>query len=162
MNLADIKEYITYNPSSGVFTRIARQGRMSAGSPVGTYDKDGYHIIYYNNTSYKAHRLAWWFVHNVLPKGQIDHINHVVDDNRICNLREVSHQENSRNQVKRSTNTSGVTGVYWNKARKRWVANIWVDDKCKYLGGFETIEEAKQARLKAQKGYKYHINHGGN
>ena len=45
-----------------------------------------------------------------------------------------------------SHNTSGMVGVYFNKTCKKWVANICINNKTKYIGIFHTIEEARNAR----------------
>ena len=49
------------------------------------------------------------------------------------------------------TNTSGVKGVYYSKTRGKWIAQIMFRNKCYYLGGFDTIEDAAQARREAEK-----------
>jgi HNH endonuclease len=46
----------------------------------------------------RAHRAAWVIVHGEWPKGEIDHINRVRSDNRLSNLRVVSHAENCQNR----------------------------------------------------------------
>lgn len=46
-----------------------------------------------------AHRLAWFMVHKKVPDNEIDHINGVGDDNRVCNLRDVPSSLNSKNRV---------------------------------------------------------------
>lgn len=45
----------------------------------------------------KAHRAAWAIHYGAWPNGEIDHINRVRADNRIENLRVVTHIENCRN-----------------------------------------------------------------
>lgn len=49
------------------------------------------------------------------------------------------------------TNTSGVKGVYYSKTRGNWIAQIMFRNKCYYLGGFDTIEDAARARREAEK-----------
>ncbi len=49
------------------------------------------------------------------------------------------------------TNTSGVKGVYYSKTRGKWIAQIMFRNKCYYLGGYDTIEDAAQARREAEK-----------
>lgn len=49
------------------------------------------------------------------------------------------------------TNTSGVKGVYYSKTRGKWIAQIMFRNKCYYLGGFDTIEDAAEARREAEK-----------
>ena len=49
------------------------------------------------------------------------------------------------------SNTSGTPGVYYVKTQNRWVARIKIARKEHYLGTFETYEEARSARLAAEK-----------
>jgi hypothetical protein len=76
----------------------------------------------------------------------IDHINNNGLDNRKSNLRIVSTKENAINSRKRKTNTSGKTGVYWDKVRNKWSATITVNYKTIHLGRFSSFEEAKKVR----------------
>ena len=46
-------------------------------------------------------------------------------------------------------NTSGLNGVSYNKAAKKWAAYIFINKKRKFLGHFETKEEAAEARVAA-------------
>ena len=79
----------------------------------------------------------------------IDHINQNPHDNRIENLRQVSHKENGRNKALNSNNSTGVTGVYFNKDKNFYYSQIKVDGKVKHLGCFSTVKEAKKARQQA-------------
>lgn len=77
----------------------------------------------------------------------IDYINGIRTDNRICNLREATSQENVRNKSRLSSkNTSGFTGVHYNKSRKKWLATIKRFGVVTHLGAFDTIEEAVEVR----------------
>ena len=109
---------------------------------------------------YRAHRVIWALVHGEWPAGEIDHINGDRADNRISNLRDVSPAENMKNLKRRTSNTSGVNGVYWNKQRKVWHAQIRITRKVKHLGYFECIGSAAAARAVAEKKYGFHKNHG--
>jgi hypothetical protein len=79
----------------------------------------------------------------------IDHINGNGLDNRKCNLRPATKALNNRNMKKRSDNKSGVKGVCWHSAAKKWAACISVDRKSRYLGLFAKIEDAASAYAKA-------------
>lgn len=48
-----------------------------------------------------AHRIAWVLYYGHFPSQLIDHINHNRQDNRICNLRDVSPRDNSLNRLPR-------------------------------------------------------------
>jgi hypothetical protein len=110
-----------------------------------------------------SHRLAWFLNYGAWPIGVIDHENHNGRDNRIVNLRNVTHAVNLRNAKRSKANKSGVTGVYWNKKSGKWHVSIGGSDRGKsmiYLGQFSDIEEAKAARKKAEEELGYHKNHG--
>jgi hypothetical protein len=47
-------------------------------------------------------------------------------------------------------NTSGVRGVCWNKQKQKWTAYIRFRDKRYFLGGFNTKNEAAEARRQAE------------
>lgn len=55
-----------------------------------------------------------------------------------------------------SSNTSGFTGVRWEKDRKKWLAEIQFKGKRYYLGRYENKEGAIKARKEAEE--KYHKN----
>lgn len=113
-------------------------------------------------TLYLAHRVIWAIFHGHWPKDQIDHINGDRTDNQIKNLRNVSASENSKNMKMPSTNSSGVIGVCWRKAKGRWQAQIRVSGRVKHIGSFLEIEDAIAARKEAEIKYGYHENHGRN
>lgn len=107
-----------------------------------------------------AHRVVYAMHNKEWPKHSIDHINGVTSDNRINNLRDVPHKTNLRNQSKRTTNTSGITGVIFYKRDKNWQASITVDGKKIHLGYFSDIESAASARKSAEELHGFHKNHG--
>ena len=109
---------------------------------------------------YIAHRIAWAVHHGSWPEQQIDHINGVKTDNRMCNLRDVSATENGRNRTLQANSTSGVTGVNWNKGARKWRACIRVQQKYVYLGHYRAIDDAIAARKAAEIEHGFHPNHG--
>lgn len=89
------------------------------------------------------------------PAGMdVDHINGNKLDNRRANLRICTRSQNLRNSAAHSDNASGFKGVSWFKPAQRWKARIWVDNKEKHLGYFDTPEAAALAYNEAAK--KYH------
>jgi hypothetical protein len=144
-----LKEHIDYNPNTGVFTWIKKtnkKSRVNIGSEAGTITVHGYLSIYIGH-HYRANRLAWFYVYGLWPsKGMvIDHINGIKTDNRICNLREATPQQNTFNQVKHSNNTSGYKGVYWSNVNKKWYAQGRINGKNKFLGNFINPKHASLA-----------------
>lgn len=83
----------------------------------------------------------------------VDHINHNGLDNRKSNLRICTSGQNTCNCLTSKNNKSGHKGVYWSKERKKWCAQISINNKTKGLGRYDTIEEAIEARKKAAKEY---------
>lgn len=97
-------------------------------------------------TTISMHRL-------ILPNAkQIDHIHGATSrhDNRKSNLRECTTSKNAMNIGLRSSNTSGATGVHWVKTHKKWRASIMVNQKSKFLGYFDSFEDAVVARKKSE------------
>lgn len=95
----DIGEYISYDPLTGEFTwKVRVNGRFPAGSRAGWNSKDGYVRIGFRGKSYLASRVAWFLHHGVDPEELIDHENRVRNDNRMCNLRDVSDNVNRNNR----------------------------------------------------------------
>ena len=84
---------------------------------------------------------------------EVDHINGKPNDNRIENLRIVSHKNNMKNEKLYNNNTSGHKGVYFSKREKKWKAAIKSDNVVYHLGTFNTKDEAICAREDAEKDY---------
>ena len=146
----ELKAYLHYDPDTGVFTAKKAWGRRPAGRVLGSTNGHGYLQIGVSNRSYTAQRLAWLYVHGRWPDGVVDHINRVRNDNRICNLRDVSQSQNSLN-TEYTTSKAKVRGVTY---APPWRAFIQVDGKRKDLGRFHTLEEAVAARKAAEERFK--------
>ncbi len=83
----------------------------------------------------------------------VDHINGNTRDNRKCNLRHCSQQQNSYNKKTfKNSKTRGVTYQPKNGINK-WVARIQIEGESIYLGAFPTKEEAMRIRRTAEKIY---------
>jgi hypothetical protein len=69
------------------------------------------------------------------PSGTlVDHRNTNTLDNRRANLRVCSRSENQQNRAPCRRGSSRFRGVYWNKARQKWMAYARVNTRMKYLG----------------------------
>jgi hypothetical protein len=160
MNMLNrLKELYEYNPENGLFYRkVSSSPRWKAGQVAGTNSGHGYIKITIDGKQHYAHRLAWLYVYGDYPEETIDHINGNGTDNRICNLRAVKKQENNQNIVS-AKNKSGFQGVSWNQERKRWIAQISINNKSKRIGRFKTKEAAFEAYLNAKKTYHPFAEH---
>ena len=153
---ADIKRELIYDPDTGVFTnRIHRHTRSKLGAKAGYENTIGYLIIQVAGFKFQAHRLAWLYMTGKWPENQIDHINRKRNDNRFSNLRDATASQNIQNSSDSTKNTSGVRGVTWSKHCNKWQAQIFVLGKCKYLGLFDSKEEAAAVRKAAVE--KFHL-----
>ena len=152
LELAELKKTLRYEPSTGKFYWLVRNSnRQKIGDEADPTNRNsnGYQAIHINGVSYKAHRLAWFYMQGEWPD-QIDHINGVRDDNRIENLRNVSGKLNSHNQRSAHSNSStGVLGVIA-KPSGKFAAEIRVNGKKKHIGTFESISLAQAAYAEAK------------
>ena len=140
-----LKQPLNYDEETGIFTWVVNRGSAKKGMIAGTLS-GGYMRIQICGKIYASHRLAWVFVYGVWPKNDIDHINCVKSDNRICNLREATRSENQQNFHKAHLDSaSGLLGASHYKGR--WIAQIQFGGRKKYLGHFSTKEEAHTAYL---------------
>ena len=170
-----LRTLLRYEPDTGnlfwrprardMFATETHQRRWNtkyAGKPaLAVTDKDGY--LYGTLRPYRnlrAHRVIWALVHGNWPKGQIDHINGVKDDNRIANLRDVTGFENQQNRRSHKPNLSGRVGVYYRPKRNQYQATINHDGKFHHLGCYEKFEDAVMAREEAERRLGFHKNHG--
>lgn len=115
-----------------------------SGKKAGWIDNHNYEFVGFKGNQYKSHRLIFLLHHGYLPK-YVDHINNNRSDNRIENLREATALQNSWNQKKRITNTSGIKGVGWNKKAQAWGARCMLNYKSYFLGRFKHLEDAENA-----------------
>lgn len=168
-----LKQALHYDPETGIlawrvrpethfpdFRSFRSWNSRYAGKPAGTVNgKSGHLAVTVNNRRFLSHRAAWAIFYGEFPQGEIDHINGNPSDNRIVNLRDVSHAENMRNQKPRE-NYSGVSGVSWHKAKSRWCAALYVGGRKRTVGYFRDINAAELAVKAARISHGYHENHG--
>lgn len=161
MQAARARELLGYDPETGVLRwRVNRCNVVRSGDEAGYIKGDGYRRIRIDGRDYLAHRIAFLIMEGRWPRDEIDHINRVKDNNRWINLREVSHQENGRNASRRSDNTSGHTGICWDKQGGKWRAHIRLNGRRKHLGRFDDLADAIVARKAAELQHGFHANHG--
>jgi len=139
-----LKEVLSYCQSSGMFVwENPKSNRVLKGETAGAKDHYGYIVIRIDGVLYKAHRLVWLYTYGDMPKGNLDHINRVKDDNRVRNLRIANQSQNMHN-------LDGQRGVSWDSARSKWCARIKVNYKTIHLGRFANKADAIAARKQAE------------
>lgn len=147
ISLETFKKFHSYDPETGAFTRLACFGRDNTsviGERSDWINAYGYRAIRLPNRSVAAHRAAYFYMTGEWPVF-VDHINRDTYDNRWCNLRHCTHQQNSMNRT-RSDNTTGVKGVTARMGaggKTRYVARVTLDGYRKHVQ-FYSLEEAKE------------------
>lgn len=155
-----LKELFKYDADTGNFIRLETVNYNAVrGDIAGSMNDRGYLVIQIERKPYKAHRLAFLYTVGSIP-AEVDHINHVKDDNRWINLRAADRHINNKNASKRKDNSSGTTGVYLDRITCNYTAQIVVNGKYHYLGTYALYVDAVLARHKAEKKYNFHTNHG--
>lgn len=147
-----LKQLLHYNAVTGDFTWMVRRGGTAViGAKTGTPDKEGYLVIKVDTRHYKAHRLAWLYIHGEWPADYIDHKNNINSDNRIANLRNADSFENARNRRISKSNKTGLKGVSYKTSNKKYVAQISHNGRVRHLGYFDSLELAHAEYCKAAK-----------
>ena len=143
------------NCAKGLRWKKTVNGRAKAGSEAGCRwkvpgrDTETYSVRF-RGILYCSHRVIFFLKTGKDPEElDIDHENTDSLDNRPCNLRLATANQNQGNKKIQKNNTSGFKGVTWDKARSKWKAHIHIHKKIKNLGRFDKIEEAARAYDKA-------------
>lgn len=157
LTAARLRELLSYDPESGVFTWRATRGALKAGATAGSVTDKGYISIYISGRNYRAHRLAWLYMKAVEPADEIDHRDRNKTNNRFSNLREATNKQNHENMGLQRNNTSGIRGVYWYKPSGKWMAMIQHNSRQIFLGYFDDIVQAATARRAAERQYFTHL-----
>lgn len=107
---------------------------------------NGYIVIHFreNGIKYKllGHQFMYYWVYNKCVD-LIDHINRNKLDNRISNLRESNKSQNQQN----------IEYLGYSIKGDRFQTQIMINGKSKYIGLFNTEQEASKAYLDAKKIY---------
>lgn len=142
--VAEAMRALRYDADTGDIVRMSRPDRLA-----GALDSKGYRQIRVAGRLFLAHRLAWFLHYGVWPSAHLDHIDRNPQNNRISNLREVSHRQNHYNRKVSALNTSGHTGV--NLRGGKWQARISTPNGRVFLGSFNSAAEAAAAYSAAKR-----------
>lgn len=147
---SDLKQMLSYSPETGEFKWLVPHGRWGrfpvgcdAGIRVISSGRRDYIRITIDGKHYPAHRLAWIYMMGGAPSSQVDHKNLDPFDNRWTNLRLADHSLNAANRAPIVSH-----GFKWVQKRgKRWAALITIHRRQRYLGTYDTPQEAHAAAL---------------
>ena len=159
----ELEELFYYDPDVGCLRWKEKRGKgvVNPGDRFGSVsirNEASHRLGTVMGKSYYEHRLIWLLIYGEWPN-VVDHIDGDGLNNKLDNLRNVSHQENCRNTKVSHLNTSGHIGV-WQVRTGNWVASIGDSGANVHLGTFSNYEDAVEARRSAEKSLGYHENHG--
>jgi hypothetical protein len=160
-SLDRLRELLSYDEETGFLTwnvlpatsrsNICHNNKCG-GKVAGTVGASGYIVIGIGKKYYLAHRIVWKLKTGIDPADIVDHEDTNRTNNRWTNLREASNGSNIQNSRIRKDNSSGVKGVHWDAAHKKWRAVLTTNGVSVRLGRFKTLEKAtsviEQARMR--------------
>ena len=143
-NLGNVKSLSRYINNNHNTLSLKKEIILKLGN-----DKDGYKLVSLTKGGIsKTHKVHFLVCKAFLTQKTnelyvIDHINNIKNDNRINNLQYISIRENTIKDIK---NKNNFLGIY--KSGNKFCAKIVIDGVRKYLGTFNTSEEANNEYLK--------------
>ena len=146
-----VRSILEYDGKTGLFRwkfnpqRKKEWNTRRAGKAAGGKSGD-VHTIRIDDRLYLSHRIAWLITYGEWPADEIDHINGDPMDNRVENLREATHAENSCNRSFQCNNTNGFIGVRFRPHHGKWEGRINFNGKTVWRKYFDTAQEAAAAR----------------
>jgi len=148
-----LNSILRYGKDGNLYWKVSRRGINRSGKNdgiAGSRRKDRI-VIYIDGVMYKAHRLVWFLLKKRWPVDEIDHIDTNPWNNRIENLRPSTQNQNQFNRGAYANNKSGYKGVHYDASRDQYIAQITVNGVHKFLGRFDTAEQAAVAYTRAAK-----------
>jgi|TARA_R110000787_G_scaffold112665_1_gene221583 hypothetical protein len=139
--------------------RVFKCGKVIVGAPKSkkktkpriakTFLTRGYKIVSISGVHCKVHRLVALAFLGTCPTGnEVHHIDGDRVNNKLENLEYVTRSGNMRGFQKPRKGSSKYRGVTWDRANKKWIAQIAYDKKNYKLGRFASEDEAALARNK--------------
>lgn len=162
LNKADFESLYYYceNSKSGLrFKRdgLARssKGRFKAGDEAGTKLSTGYYSVQLNGKNYMAHRVVWVLLNGSIGREIIDHKDKNRSNNKIENLRLVTHSINGKNSSIRSHNKTGYSGVSFTRKFNIYSATWSTDNGEPQMKHFSATKYGKDLALALAVEYRH-------
>ena len=147
-----LKFWLEYSQQTGIFRWKESPARnVKAGSVAGSKTANGGWQIGLDGCVYSAGVLAWIYVHGSEPKGWISYIDKDSGNNRINNLEDVHLNEVRHKHKKPSNNTSGVKGVFYDRAKNRYRTQVRLNGKKYGTGLHKSKEDAERAVIELRR-----------
>ena len=143
---ARVLRLFNYEAATGnLIWNASESNRIKVGAVAGAIARNGRRYIGVDGERQMAHRLVWFHQKGEWPSENIAPLNGDYLDTRIENLVEQTAQETVNKGKLRSTNKSGVKGVWFDKAKQKWAVQTVHNYRTTFHGYFDTIEAAKAA-----------------
>lgn len=143
-----LHELLDYDPGTGLFMWLEMRGSVKSGDVAGTSTRDGI-CIRVDCRRYPASHLAVLWTTGKWPLGEMNHRDGDDTNNRWRNLRPVDRSQKLWNRGKPQNNSTGFKGVTFHKGRGMYMAQIQVRGNHRFLGYFDTAEQAHRAYCRA-------------
>lgn len=141
-----LREILHYEPETGKLFWIQPRKGCSLYLEAGSWrNEQRYKRICIDGRGFSSHVIIWYYMTGKYPVREIDHINGNKLDNRWINLRQTDQQKNTWNRRRAKQYSSKYGTGVWITTEKRYAATI----QGKYLGNYNTKEEAAEAYAKA-------------
>jgi hypothetical protein len=147
LDFTDVSERIAYDALLGTFTwKVRASQAVKAGDAAGWIcPVHGYRKIRLHGKDWHANKIAILLTSGAWPASDVDHINGDQADDRLANLRVVTHQQNMWNTKVRADSHSGLKGAFLDSRSGKYRSAIKVNGKRLHLGTFDTAEKAHEA-----------------
>ena len=155
-----LHEVFTYSDGK-LFWKVNSGNRKNLiNKEAGCFNKDGYVVICLKQKSYMAHKLIYAMFYGVTDV-MIDHIDGNRCNNRIENLRQATYSQNLFNTKIYKNNKIGVKGISYVPKISKYVARCQTNGRSKYLGAFDSLNEAQEILKKYRlQSHGEYANHG--
>lgn len=158
LSQARLHNILYYSKLTGLWIWLSKtspKSNIKIGSNAGYISTDGRRYIGIDGKRYQSSRLAFLYTLGYFPEYEVDHRDRIKSNDIWSNLRESSPKCNIRNRGIAKNNTSGITGVSWDKIREKWFAFIKPHDRTINLGRFKSKVTAVKNRWEAEKKYDF-------
>jgi len=133
---------------NNLYWKVQPKNQVDMSKPAGYINVRGYRQIGIKGKLYYAHRLIYqmfnpeWDITDNSRDNSVDHADNDKLNNSIDNLRVATNSQNKANTGKYKNNTSGTTGVIWDKATGKWQVRVKLNKKYHHGGRFVNKEDA--------------------